>query len=555
MKKYFVVLLMMLFLLLTGCVEPSNKKVPLESVSLSYNDMILTWTEVENAEYYEVYVNNHLYETTNELTINLNKLNNGTYTLLVVAYDQDKEYLKSEPSSIEITIDQIVEDIPGEDDKPVSDGMGSRELEFFMINDTHGAFFDGEYPGMTRISTYFNNYDLDDQFIKVANGDIFQGTYISNIFYGLPLVESFNELDFDCFVIGNHEFDWGIEEIAKYKDGDLLNGEAEFPFLGANIIDKRSNDIPEWIEPYTIVERNGLKVGIIGVMGETHESSILQTNIQNYEFTNVLPVVKKYAKILRTTEKCDMVVLSIHDYDEALNANVAKLFDDERIDLILCAHTHTNNYQEFTRVDGKKIIAVQNQDKNRSASYILVNMFDKEYVSSKFTRIYPSNYEIDYEFNLKLSKYDEYINLGERVLGNTSSNISKSTLGYYSTSAMTEYFDVDFSIINTAGVRSTISRGDITVSDVFNAFPFNNEVFIVELKGSEVISLYNKNGSFLYLDKNFNINNIVSSNTYEIAVIDYVFTGVYYNEFKNKEYVDTNVLLRDLLIEYIDDLY
>ena len=75
MKKYFVVLFMMLFLLLTGCVEPSNKKVPLESVSLSYNDMILTWTEVENAEYYEIYVDNHLYETTNELTINLNKLN------------------------------------------------------------------------------------------------------------------------------------------------------------------------------------------------------------------------------------------------------------------------------------------------------------------------------------------------------------------------------------------------------------------------------------------------------------------------------------------------
>jgi 2',3'-cyclic-nucleotide 2'-phosphodiesterase (5'-nucleotidase family) len=268
-----------------------------------------------------------------------------------------------------------------------------------------------------------------------------------------------------------------------------------------------------------------------------------------------LPVVKKYAKILRTIEECDMVVLSIHDYDEALNANVAKLVDDERIDLILCGHTHTNNFQEFTRADGKKIIAVQNQDKNRSASHILVNMFDKEYISSKFTRIYPSNYEIDYEFNLKLSKYDNYISLGERVLGNTSTTISKSTLGYYSTSAMTEYFDVDFSIINTAGVRSSITRGDITVSDVFNAFPFNNEVFVVKLKGSEVISLYNKNGSFLYLDKNFNINNIVSGNTYEIAVIDYVFTGVYYSEFKNKEYVDTNVLLRDLLIEYIDELY
>ena len=213
-------------------------------------------------------------------------------------------------------------------------------------------------------------------------------------------------------------------------------------------------------------------------------------------------MVKKYAKQLRTTEHCDLVVLSIHDYDEILNSNVARLSDDERIDLILCGHTHTNNYQEYTRNDGKKIIAVQNQDKNRSASHILVEMFDKEYLSSKFTRIYPKNYAIDEKFNSYMNKYEEYVNSGERVLGTASSTLSKATLGYYSTSAMTEYFDVDYSIINTAGVRSTITSGDITVSDVFNAFPFNNEVFIVQLKGSELISLYNKNGDFLYLDRN-----------------------------------------------------
>ena len=47
----------------------------------------------------------------------------------------------------------------------------------------------------------------------------------------------------------------------------------------------------------------------------------------------------------------------------------------------------------------------------------------------------------------------------------------------------------------------------------------------------------------------------MSSQVYELAVIDYVFTGVYYSEFKNKAYTDTDVLLRDILIEYIDELY
>ena len=576
MKKYFGILVILL-LCLFGCSTTNNTKQQLESVELQYSEFILQWETVENAEYYEIFVNNVSFVKIYETQYDLSSLRNGSYTIGVIAFDEDNEYKKSELVLIEVVIEkeEPTPDIPpvhqhsfvngecscGAKDPnyvkpPVNDdGMGEREIEFFMINDTHGAFSDGDYAGMTRISSYFNVNDPEDQFIKVANGDIFQGSYVSNIFYGLPLVDALNTLDFDCFVVGNHEFDWGIEEIAKYKDGNMSNGEAEFPFLGANIIDKRTNQIPEWMDPYTIIEKNGLKIGIIGVMGETHESSILQTYIENYEFTNVLPVVKNYSKLLRTSEGCDLVVVSIHDYDETLNANMAKLSGDERIDLILCGHTHTNNFQEFTRNDGKKIIAVQNQDKNRSASHVSIQVLDKQYVSSKFTRIYPSNYSIDSNFDKLLNTYDQYINMGERVLGKTNSNISKSTLGYYSTSAMTDYFDVDYSIINTAGVRATIGKGDITVSDVFNCFPFNNEVIIVELKGSELISLYNKNGDYLYLDKGFNISSINYNSVYEIAVIDYVFTGVYYTEFKNKEYVDTNVLLRDILIEYIDNLY
>lgn len=555
MKKYLGLLIIFL-LLITGCTTPQPSKSKLEMVELTFQEKTLSWNKVADAEYYEIYVNDAFLGQTNELSYDLSELKLGLYTIGVCAFDEDNIYSKSKLSTIDIEIAYIPDDLPIPDDKPNNnDGMGEQEVTFFMINDTHGAFSDGEYAGMTRISTYFNNYDPENQFIKVANGDIFQGTYISNIFYGLPLVESMNELNFDCFVVGNHEFDWGIEEIAKYKDGDASNGEANFPFLGANIKDKRTNEIPDWMDPYTIIERNEIKIGIIGVMGETHESSILQTNIQNYEFTEVLPIVKKYSKILRTIEQCDLVVLSIHDYDEALNSNVSRLTDDERIDLILCGHTHTNNYQEFTRVDGKKIIAVQNQDKNRTASNVVIKLLDKEYISSHFTRIYPSNYKIDAEFDELMAKYDQFIDSGERVLGVSSSNISKSTLGYYSTSAMTEYFDVDYSIINTAGVRSNISSGEITVSDVFNAFPFNNEVIVVELKGSEIISLYNKNGSYLYFNRGFDIRNIESNVVYELAVIDYVFTGVYYSEFKNKPFVDTDILLRDILIEYIDALY
>ena len=161
MRKYFSLLCLLLLLFITGCVEPSEQKDKLGSVVLQYNDTVLTWDEVENAEYYEIYVNNHLYETTKELSVNLNKLNNGKYTIYVVACDDNKQYLNCLPTSIDILVDQIIDNKPEEDDpviddKPVDNGNGAREIEFFMINDTHGAFFDGEYSGMTRLSSYFN---------------------------------------------------------------------------------------------------------------------------------------------------------------------------------------------------------------------------------------------------------------------------------------------------------------------------------------------------------------------------------------------------------------
>ena len=86
-------------------------------------------------------------------------------------------------------------------------------------------------------------------------------------------------------------------------------------------------------------------------------------------------------------------------------------------------------------------------------------------------------------------------------------------------------------------------------------FPFNNRVYVTYLKGSAIKSLYQTNGDYLYFNEEFNSLNIDSQKTYKIAVIDYVFTGPYYTEFTGVDYEDTNKILRDLLINYIDNLY
>ena len=119
------------------------------------------------------------------------------------------------------------------------------------------------------------------------------------------------------------------------------------------------------------------------------------------------------------------------------------------------------------------------------------------------------------------------------------------------------YESVDLSILNTGGVRATISSGDITLAGVYNVFPFENKVVLVTMKGSEIKSMLNRNESYLYLAYNnsYSHYSAFDNNTYyKVAVIDYVFTGDYYDEFRNlsdNDYIITDLLMRDLLIDYI----
>ena len=453
-------------------------------------------------------------------------------------------------------------------DKPEVDKKNN--VNFLMINDTHGSFTDSSAGyAIGRVDSIVDELEKVEDYILIHNGDAFQGSYVSGTYYGLPLVESLNVIGFDCFVIGNHEFDWGIDKIAAYKDGDLTNGEANFPFLGANIYYKNTTTVPEWIEPYTVVESNGLKVGIIGVIGDTHESSILTSNVSDYEFVDPINIIKEHAKTLRTILNCDVVVVANHDDDDAFNSSVAALSGDSLIDAIFSAHSHQYINTSIKRSDNKNIPIVQNQHKNNTAAGVTINLDDNQNYLSYTTKFYsPGNYAISSDLDVVYNKYQTAINEAEESVGKTSSSIKKATLGSYATDAMmnwdySEYnfSGVDITIINTGGIRATIDSGEITRADIFEVFPFNNMIVLVNMSGKDLKSLCNKNGSYFYMQvassignyKNFDDNTI-----YQLAVIDYVFEGSYYTEFaklKEEDYIRTDIILRDQLIEYIDNKY
>lgn len=517
-----------------------NVEITLSNPVITLEENKITWEKVENAQKYAVYIDDKEVGKVFNTSYIIGELSVGEHTVYIKAIYEDS---KNNLSSISNKITFNVEDENKE-----------RIMNIFMINDTHGAFNNSDFPGLEKVNTIIKSLEkTNGEYIKVLNGDALQGSYVSSTQYGRPIIEALNVMKFDAFVIGNHEFDWGLEHIYKFKDGDLTNGEANFPFLGANIYDKKTNQRVDWIEPYTIVEKNGVKVGIIGIIGHTQESSILTPMVENYDFVYPLELVKQYSRELRVDKGCDAVVVSLHDFDEDLQGSILNLQLESRVDAILCGHTHRNEYYVGTNKAGAQVPVVQNRDKNQTATNLIVNLDSSTNPNHTFKRLYPSDYSDDAEVKEVIGRFQAVIDESRKVIGSSSSSINKSTLGVYAATAMKEAFDVDFGIINTGGIRATIGYGDITISEIFEALPFNNKVIIVTLSGRNILSACDD--TYFYYSSGFSLNSIKSSSMYTVAIIDYVYYGSYNAALRNDTGYDSGVVARDLLIAYMDNIY
>lgn len=455
------------------------------------------------------------------------------------------------------------------DDKPNIEIVEVVEtLNIITVNDFHGALeqdSDGRY-GAARLA-YLIEQDMNkaEAAVLVSAGDMFQGTAIASYNHGKSVVDVMNLMDFDAMCLGNHEFDWGFDKIYQYVDGNPSNGEADFPFLGCNIIEKSTNQLVEGIKPYEIIERGGLKIGIIGFMGDTVESSISPSFIEPYEFTTVLPAVKKYVKEMREENECD-VVIAIGHQDDRYNESLASLKGSERVDCIINSHSHETYTGTLTRDDGVVIPYVQAGSAGEKYGYVTlgINTETKE-VTGGFAEIKPSRgnkYDLEVEQYIK-NLVAETAPIFSRVIGVAKEYVNRDSCVTWAATALRDAMNVDLAVINYGGIRSQglpIYQGsNITVSTVHGFMPFDNIVKTVTLYGSDVRKIvtkfvysanvtYNESTGDIYI----NGKKLVNSQKYTVASIDYIFDNSW-NPFLGGENINnTGILFRDILIERIE---
>lgn len=382
---------------------------------------------------------------------------------------------------------------------------GKNVIDIITINDFHGnvkedARESGKNMGMSKVMNAVNAYKkANPNTIFVAAGDNYQGSAMSNLTYGAVVSEMFSALDTQVSAVGNHEFDWGVDKIENWsKDGG-------FKFLASNIYDTATNEPVAWAKPYEIVEKDGIKIGFIGLTTLRTAYTTKAENIKGIEFRDLKESATTWANYLKSEEKVDVVLALTHvgsfqDRETgAISGEVVTsgLTDIENLDGVISAHTHQS---VAGYVNGKAI--VQGYKYGRALGKMsLVFGEDKELekIEVAVDKLYSRKSELvaDTTGDSIYNKYDaEIAPITEKVVGYTATELpheryseKTSVLGTLICEYLAKAADAQIGLTNGGGIRTSINAGDVTLGELYEVLPFDNFLVKMDLKGSDIKAL------------------------------------------------------------------
>ena len=425
-------------------------------------------------------------------------------------------------------------------------------IDLYGFNDLHGKFTATDtQPGIGGLTTYLKN-NATDNAIFLSSGDMWQGSSESNLTYGAIITEWMNELGFVSMTLGNHEYDWGESYIAA--NAELAN----FPLLAINVYSYETNERVEYASASIVVERDGVQIGIIGAMGDCY-SSISGAVSDGFYFktgSELTALVKAEAERLRS-EGVDFIIYSLHDDDASYQA----VLSDGYVDIVFEAHTH----QSYVDSDSYGVYHLQGGGENKGITYALVSVnsangnikvTDASIIKSS---VY-SNYADDPIIDELLLKYQDQISDAYEVLGTNKQYRDDEVVEQMVAQLYYEYgvakWGSKYDIVLGGGFIRTrtpynLYAGEVTYSDVYSLLPFDNELVLCSIKGSDLKSRFiNSSSSDYFVYGNYSISDIKDNQIYYVVTDTYTSTYSY-NRLTEIERATDGVYARDLVADFI----
>ena len=444
------------------------------------------------------------------------------------------------------------------------------DIQILATSDLHGKFYPYDYAineesksgSLTQIATAVKKYRTDNTII-VDVGDTIQDNYSEMFFKDKihPMMLAMNEIGYDIWAIGNHEFNYGVENlknIMKQSTSKVLIGNLYNP------------DGTSFADSYTIIEKDGVKIGVIG-MCTPNITKWDSVNLKDYIVTDPVEETKKIVKDLR--DKVDILIATVHmgeenEYDVP-NSGANDLANAcPELDLIIAAHEH--KLVEETYVNNVLIVENKSSGATMSKVNIVVekDKFGCKIVDRKAESIKISEYESDKELSKKLSSYNERakkeanIIIGELIGGNLvpeneiveipQAQIEPTSLIDLINEVQMYYTDAQVSSAALFNIDANLEPGKIKKSDTSLIYKYGNTLYKVQMTGKQLKKYIEWSANYY---NTYNPKDLTISFNENVRGFNYdMFSGVDYqidisekpgNRIKNLKWTKTGKEVKD----------
>lgn len=386
------------------------------------------------------------------------------------------------------------------------------EIRVLQTSDVHGSFFPYDFidrkpadGSMARVSSYVKELrkEYGNKLLLLDNGDILQGQptcyYCNYIKPSMPNVAAsvINYMGYDAQTVGNHDIETGHVVYDKWIR------EVKCPMLGANVIDTSTGQ--PYLKPYAIFVRDSVRIAVIGMLTPAIPNWLSYNLWEGMRFDDMVESARYWIEYVKEKERPDVVIGLFHSgWDGGITTNKYQENETLRIaqdvpgfDLILYGHDHKSNKHVVKNAIGATLCMNPSSNAEYVCDASIKITFENGSITSKTVtgrladiRQQPVDKDFMAHFKSDIDSVNAFVN---RKIG-TFTNSVYTRDSYFGNSAFCDFIHnlqleitgADISFNAPLSFDACIKAGDIHVSDMFNLYKYENQIYVLRMTGKEI---------------------------------------------------------------------
>lgn len=386
------------------------------------------------------------------------------------------------------------------------------EIRVLQTSDVHGSFFPYDFidrkpadGSMARVSSYVKELrkEYGNKLLLLDNGDILQGQptcyYCNYIKPSMPNVAAsvINYMGYDAQTVGNHDIETGHAVYDKWIR------EVKCPMLGANVIDTSTGK--PYLKPYAIFVRDSVRIAVIGMLTPAIPNWLSYNLWEGMRFDDMVESARYWIEYVKEKERPDVVIGLFHSgWDGGITTNKYQENETLRIaqdvpgfDLILYGHDHKSNKHVVKNAIGETLCMNPSSNAEYVCDASIKITFENGSITSKTVtgrladiRQQPVDKDFMANFKSDIDSVNAFVN---RKIG-TFTNSVYTRDSYFGNSAFCDFIHnlqleitgADISFNAPLSFDACIKAGDIHVSDMFNLYKYENQIYVLRMTGKEI---------------------------------------------------------------------